>query len=886
MDLFNLQANLSLDSSNYQRGIASAKQSAVSFSQSLSGIGNGVISIGNTISSFGNTLTSLGKQASAVTAAVGTVLTASFTKAKSFIGTYESAMTVFNRKLEGGEEASKKLYNALVDVAKGSSFAQEHLVSAGQTLVAMGLDADTTTKYVQTATNAIAGIGGSGAQVEEMAELFGRLSMQTNLYTQDLNQLVHAGIPAWDILATKYGTTREAVMDMARKGLIPATEALQTMTDALNETDSSSEMFKYSINGLAASLKSGTLTGVLDSLNTSFRTFALRLLDLDPRLESGTKNIKKLNSALTSLGNFLEKAGEKFNYVGKWAGNAFVKIQSALDYLTEKLDQIPTEQLDLLVKVILNVAVAAPALLVVGTIVNKVGNSISGLGKILNVVGGSFGSFADSVGGMFSPLMSVLDQKTNGVASQIASAAPKILKALLSLFNITAVIAALMAGLGILQNKFGDKISEIAKTVKEKGPEFINNFADGITKSLPKLIEQGGILINTILDAIITNLPAIVDGGIKIIGALISGMIQQLPKLLEQLGTIMVQLIGTITENLPKLLSAGADIITNLLKGITSKIPEIFPKIGQMVKDIIQTIKDKFPDLLKAGVDLVSEILKGMAKEIPSIIPLAFEMLLDLINTLLDEENINKLIDAGEQIVNSIVDGIIDALPGFIDKAPELIEKFVTIFLKNLPKIWAIGATLVIKLIAGIVSEIPHLIEKIPDIIEGIVRALGEGWEALKEAGAKIVDGIWAGIQSVSSSFFGKISNFCGGIVDTVKNSLGIHSPSRIMRDLIGENLALGIGVGFETNIDDVSKDMTSSLGNLTKDLATVEIPYNASISSKTNAGLVNGLSSFFELGNNDLTIKLTADGLTSLATVIYDPLRKVAQQKGVALNA
>jgi len=303
-----------------------AQSAGNGISNAFNSIGDKLKSIGGAMQSFGNEISGVGAKMSVVTAGVVAVLGASFAKAKQFIGTYESAMVVFTRKLQGGEQAAIDMYNSLVKIAKGSAYAQEHMVSAGQTLVAMGVNADKTKLYVQAATNAIAAFGGSGQDVEEMANLFGMISQKTNLYTMDVNRMVAQGIPAWDILATKYGTTTQAVKDMASKGLLPATESLDTITLALEESDEASEMFKYSVHGLAAELKGGTLTGTLDGLNTSFRTFALQLLDLDPRTESGRANIQKLNSVIQKFGVFLEKMGEKFAFVGEWIGTAFEKV--------------------------------------------------------------------------------------------------------------------------------------------------------------------------------------------------------------------------------------------------------------------------------------------------------------------------------------------------------------------------------------------------------------------------------------------------------------------------------------------------------------------------------------------------------------------------------
>lgn len=155
MNLFDLAATLKLNTREFENGIKSAQMSAAVFAKSMTkgqvdlakgftNVGRGMQNVGQAISKFGQGVTKVGKAASVVTAGIGVVLGAAFNKAKSFIGTYESAMTVFTRKLSGGKEAAGELYDGLVKIAKGSAFAQEHMVSAGQTLVAMGLDANKT----------------------------------------------------------------------------------------------------------------------------------------------------------------------------------------------------------------------------------------------------------------------------------------------------------------------------------------------------------------------------------------------------------------------------------------------------------------------------------------------------------------------------------------------------------------------------------------------------------------------------------------------------------------------------------------------------------------------------------------------------------------------
>ena len=915
LDLFALQASLTLNSDSFKKGINDAKSDMASLQSNVQGlggkistvstylgkIGTGLNSAGKSISSFGNSISSIGAKASAVTAGLTTVLAASFTKAKSFIGTYESAMTVFTRKLEGGEDASKKLYNALVDVAKGSSFAQEHIVSAGQKLVAMGVDADRTTKYVQTVTNAIAGMGGSGTEIEEMAELFGKLSMQTNLYTQDINQMVTAGIPAWDILATKYGTTSDAVKEMAKQGLIPASEALDTITDALNESDQASEMYKYSIDGLAASLKSGTLTGSLDSLNTSFRTFALNLLDLDPRTESGKQNIEKLNGVIQSLGTVLTTVGDRFSFVGQWASDALTKLKDFLDNFKTKLDEMPQEKLETIAKGLMAVAAAGPSLLTLGNTIKTVGSAMSGLGTAFNVIsqlGSGLAGLVTSAGGLgaaFGALLPII-----GI--------------------VAAVVVGLIAVFTFLKDQWDNIVGAFQRWYKESGLEDrINSikkkfeeFGEKLSK-LHDFFSALGAIIMTILapaimavmgifnglmgalDGLMTALGGIIDffAGIgEVIVGLFTGDWEKVQQGLSDMWTGLVEFFGGLWDALVGWFSGILGSIfawaAQLWDWIVGWLAGLWDGVVGWLAGLWDGLVNWFSDTLSGIVKWFGDVIEGVKKWASDMWEKAKETAKNFFNGIID--TIKKLPGDVWKWLSDVFEKVKNWATDMWDKAKETAKNFfngIIDTIKKLPgDVWTWLSNVLDKVKTWASDMWDKAKEAALNVFNAIVDKIKEIPGKMLSIGKDIVEGLWNGINDMVKWITDKISGFCDSVMGGIKSFFGIESPSKLMRDVVGENLALGIGVGFETNIDDVSKDMTSSLGNLTKDLATVEIPYNASISSKTNAGLVNGLSSFFELGNNDLTIKLTADGLTSLATVIYDPLRKVAQQKGVALNA
>lgn len=82
--------------------------------------------------------------------------------------------------------------------------------------------------------------------------------------------------------------------------------------------------------------------------------------------------------------------------------------------------------------------------------------------------------------------------------------------------------------------------------------------------------------------------------------------------------------------------------------------------------------------------------------------------------------------------------------------------------------------------------------------------------------GKNIVQGVWNGIQSMASTFMNNVKNFFGSIVQGAKDALGIHSPSREMRDEVGKWIPAGVGVGIERAMPDLERQLQEDMENLT----------------------------------------------------------------------
>lgn len=145
------------------------------------------------------------------------------------------------------------------------------------------------------------------------------------------------------------------------------------------------------------------------------------------------------------------------------------------------------------------------------------------------------------------------------------------------------------------------------------------------------------------------------------------------------------------------------------------------------------------------------------------------------------------------------------------EKGPEMIEKFVSYAIDKLPQVIELGMKMVIALVKGLAQNLPQLVTGVLNMAATIIKTLVDSIPDVIEVGKDIVRGVWDGIKAMGSWIKEKVSGFFGGIVDNVKGVLGIHSPSRVFAG-IGENMALGLGKGWDSEYNDIKNGIESGL--------------------------------------------------------------------------
>lgn len=294
-----------------------------------------------------------------------------------------------------------------------------------------------------------------------------------------------------------------------------------------------------------------------------------------------------------------------------------------------------------------------------------------------------------------------------------------------------------------------------------------------LLKSLPELLTSGIGMVIRGLNIVTNNADVFINEGIQLISELVNGILMQLPYLIESAVRLVVAFANALIN--ADWVGIATNFINEFKENMGMAAGEIFGSDGTLLDALIDWITNTLPTVLENGID----------------------------------------------IIFSLIDGILEGLPAFIDSLFEIINTFVTTIINNLPQIIETGIKLLLKLIEGIIKAIPKVVEAIFKIIENIIKTFTSiNW---KEVGLNILEGVKNGILAGIGNVVQAAKDAAGAIFDAVKDFFQIGSPSKLMAKEIGRWLPAGIAVGIEGNVSDVTRAM-NDLTNATIEAPVVDI--------------------------------------------------------------
>lgn len=566
MDVLTLRALLTLDKSQYDRGLSEADSNAGSFGSKFAG--------------------KMGKAAKAGAVALGAFAVSSVKVGADFdksMSQVAATMGFTVEELNKDGSKAQKQYQALEktarDLGKSTKFSAQEAAEGLNYMALAGYDVETSQRMLPQVLN-LASAGAMdlasasdmvtdaqsalGLKVEETEHLVDQMAKTSSLTNTNVSQLGSAFL-------TVGGTAK-----MMRSSTESAEHATAEMSAALGTLASAG--IKGSEGGTALR---NVLQGITGSkFDKTFKKLGVSAYDAQGELRNLPDILGDMNKAMEGM-----TTEEKNDIITKTFNVRDLKSVNAL------LAQTP-EKWDELTKSIMESDGAAG---------DMAETQLDNLAGDVTKLQSAFSELQISVSDIGNgPLRELVQRTTDAV-------------------NVLGELAS--------AKNFAE-FKDILTTSFKEAERGIDGYLDNLSGLLPKVAETFTKMIPQVMNGLVSMsskargfASAFVDVGLSFVKSIAKGIIDNIPTFIETVPVIITNLAGFINDNAPKIMSAGISIIKYLGVGLVKAIPVLVKNIPKIIKAAVSVFTAfGWSAVGKRAVNLIAKGLRSGASLLKSAV--------------------------------------------------------------------------------------------------------------------------------------------------------------------------------------------------------------------------------------------------------------------------
>ncbi len=826
MNLFNLKAVLAMDSTDYDRGIDTAEKKVGSLKSTITKLG------------IGTAVAGIGKAA----IGVGQDFEAGMSQVAATMGISSDAV----RRNEGD---FKLLSDAAKEAGSSTQFSATQSAEALNYLALAGNDAQTSVSLLPTVLNAAAAGGlDLGYASDLITDSMSALGLETKDTTTFVDQLTKTSQKS----NTSMGQLGEAILTVggtAKKlkgGTVELTTALGILADEGTKGSEAGTALRNIILSLAA--PTDTAAKELKKLgvsaydtNGNFRSLDDIFIDLHKSTNNLSESAK--NQAFTKIFNKTDLKAVETMIAN--CGGRFDELSGAIEDSAGAAEETAkTMNMNLKGAITtLNSALEGMGIAIYekfkGPLTEAVNGAATAIQKLIKAFNeGKLDKTLIAIGSALAGIITYMGiMKGYAIATSVIGIGKALFNAVSMVKSFSGAMAILNATL--MANPIGLVVGAIGALVAAF--VYLWNTSDGFRNfwinMWNNIKEFTGNAIEAIKNFFIVTIPESINSMMQ--------WFQNLPNMIsEWLQQTIIKTSEWATNMRNKATETGANFINNIVTWFQQLPEKINYWLAYGLGYAAAWVYDMGKKAIETGTNFINNIVNWfnqLPERINNWFKQAYQKAVEF-----DTNMRNKAVELGTKFINSITTWF-QQLPGKIkawfDNTIQKANEF-----KN------------------------NMIQKAKDTGREFGNWLKTSLQNLPNQmmtiGRDIVRGVWQGIVNMKNTFMNNVKSFFGGIVDGAKAALGIHSPSREMRDEVGKWIPAGVEVGIKREMPKLNETVQDEFNNLSN--VNVPIP---KVSNENNQS--NNSNNF---KNTVIEVPLNLDGV-EIARAIIEPFKIIESE-------
>ena len=300
-----------------------------------------------------------------------------------------------------------------------------------------------------------------------------------------------------------------------------------------------------------------------------------------------------------------------------------------------------------------------------------------------------------------------------------------------------------------------------------------------------------------------------------------------------------------VYDGMKEPLKEAAGMATNWIGEITAAFNEgglsaAVGALGNVLAEAVNYIANLAPKMIDAGAQMLQSLLTGIQQNLPALATGAVGIVTSLVNGVLSL--LPQLAITAVQLITELANGIAAALPALIPAAVQAVEALVQGLVNSIPLIIDTGVTLLTALIDDLPEIISDIVTAVPQIIDGITTALIGNIDKIIMAGVELLVSLIKNLPEIIATIITAAPEIVSSIVGAF-GALGGEIAE------IGKNIVSGIWDGICSMASWIKDKVTGFFSGVVdgvKDFLGIHSPSKvfADIGDNTIAGFAEGVDS------------------------------------------
>lgn len=403
----------------------------------------------------------------------------------------------------------------------------------------------------------------------------------------------------------------------------------------------------------------------------------------------------------------------------------------------------------------------------------------------------------------------------------------------------TQVVQAIQPVIDRLIPLIGQAIMALTPILTQMGEALmasLGQIGQHLAPLLPMIIQFGTQIIQALApvgEQLMNQLvPALAQ-----LGAAVMAMLPQIMEIFRQLGEMLLQLVPVFGQIVAVVVDLGTQVLAALLPAIQSLLPVLAAIVGAVAGVVVVLVTSLIPvfasvvqaivplittliDILVPAIQAVLNVVTTVVQAIVPIVQGALNIVVGIIKTV--TAIIKGDWSAAWEGIKQIVAGVWEVIKGIVVGAINIVSSIITNAVNLIRSIWDAAWNGIGRIVSTIWEGIKNGVAAGINTVVGFFRSMGSDIIGVVRGipgqmisiGRDIVGGIASGIRNAAGAVMDAARSVVNALPDFVKSALGIHSPSRVMRDQVGIWIPAGIAAGIDKTSDmavDAVRSMTDA---------------------------------------------------------------------------